>query len=51
VFEIEPSSDIRQLALGIRQLYVALVGSGFSHEDAMMLVCVMIGNRHVGEFE
>lgn len=34
----EPSSDIRQAARGIREVYVALTQEGFSSQEALVIV-------------
>lgn len=35
---IEPSADIRAFALHMRQVYLALVGQGFTEPQAMAII-------------
>lgn len=39
---IEPSSDMRQLAIAIRQMYLALTGTGFDPDQALHLTSVWV---------
>ncbi len=49
MFFIEPSSDLRQFASLIRQLYVALTNEGFTDDEAMTIVLSVIARHAKGE--
>jgi len=39
---IEPSADMRQMALFHRQMFLAYTGAGFSDQQALMILGTMI---------
>lgn len=38
----EPSSDLRQAASGLHQMFVALVAEGFSEDQALVIIGHML---------
>lgn len=49
MFHIEPSADLRKFAQLIRQMYVALVGQGFSEDEAMLIILAMVSKPNAGK--
>lgn len=44
----EPSARTRQSAQGMYETYVAFVAAGFNDEQAMQMVCTMLGTTIMG---
>jgi len=46
----EPSHDLRKMASGVRQIFVALVHEGFTPAEALTIIGTMIAaNIHKGD--
>lgn len=45
VVPVEPSNEQRQAALALRQWYIALIGSGFTSDEALVIIGHQLGGN------
>lgn len=49
-FSTEPAADLRQMASGLRQMFVALLNEGFTEQQALIIIgqCIAAGTARGG---